>query len=244
MNIYPISVHHDDPRPLRITAVMAEPVVTFGDGLHLDGAVAYGAFMSLPRPVRESMPPTSAPEALDFDLPLNRWHYEAPEGSAAGALDDEGRVWGWQCSAAHAVWQHHGTAEVRRRPPVQEMARYTDARTVQINCGPFKAQDKAFPTLWAPEIVWYAIGTPDSLRQLLEHVPGLGKLTGHGHGRVLRWDVAEVGCADADRWARRRLPTTAPGAVGWPARGAIRPPYYHASRVVPCIDPIYEDLAP
>jgi hypothetical protein len=218
--------------PLRVTAVLAEPVVYFGDGMHFDGILSWGAFAALSPEAREALPSIGGPTAVDFDMPLARWKV--------------GDVWGWRASAAHAEWLADTKVEVRKRPPQAEMARYTTAGSVQINCGSFKAQDKAFPARVAREVVWYAVGERPAVEALLAFVPHIGKLSRHGNGRVLEWRVdqwAPDWAIERDGALTRRMPAAyRPDEV--PGRGGLRAPYHHLSRQGPCVEPDFMALRP
>lgn len=217
--------------PLRITARMGEPVVTYGDGLHLDGILSYGAMLADPE-TAASLPHISGPTAHDWPLPLARW-----------IVGDE---WGWCASAAHADWLVRSKAEVRKRTPTAEMTRLTRDRTVNVASGPFKPQDKAFPTLMALEVEWYALGAADGVRRLLDLVTHVGKLSAHGYGRVLEWEVAEAAedwSIERDGELTRRMPAALrPHAA--PGRGGLRAPYHHRSRMGACVEPDFGGLAP
>ncbi len=233
--------------PLRITAVLAEPVVTYLDGLHLDGPLSYGAFRLLPVEEREALPPIDGPVATDMDIPLKRWTCPAIENTDPNILDAEGMLWGWCASAAHADWQLETSVQIRKRPAISEMVHRTSSPSVQISAGPFKAQDKRYPAMFAWEVHWFAVGCLAPVERLLAEVPAIGKLTHHGHGRILRWRVEpwhEDWSVERGDGLTRRMPVGWHSGEGWPGRGAIRAPYHHRSRVVPCREPDYRELHP
>jgi len=236
-------------QPLRITARMAEPVITMDSHMHFDGILAYGAYQALPRAEKEALPPLPGAEwAIDFDLPLERW--ERPAAVLPGIhprLIECGTIWGWKASAACARWLSHGHHEVRKKPALDEMARLTRDNRVQINCMRFKAAGKRYPTMWAPIIRWYAVGDAEEVAHLLSFVFGVGKLCGHGMGHLCMrddgmpdWTVepwphdwscyAEI---DGQQRPTRRMPAD----EQWHRADGIRAPYHHSSRRYPCVQP-------
>jgi CRISPR type IV-associated protein Csf3 len=224
--------------PMRVEAVLAEPLIYYGDGLHLDGVLSFAKWRDFPERVRRRTPPIDRSLwAIDFRLPLER--VVVDEGDKLG--------WVWACSAVHALWLAHTQVAVRKRPAIGEMTRRTVARGHHTGAGPGKAHDLRFPASIARILVWYARGDVGEVRRLLEtHIRYVGKKTAHGNGRVLRWTVTPT---DEDRsvmWEGellRRMPRAfRPDMPA--ARGAIRAPYHHASRIAPCVDPVYSELRP
>ena len=215
-------------QPLRVEAEMAEPVIYYGDGIHLDGVLSFGAFLTLTPDERAALPALTGPVAEDFDLPLARWEAEG--------------VWGWRASAAHAAWTRLARAEVRKRPAAGEMVRWTADAALKVDGGPLKAKDMVFPTAFASRLTWYCVGDPWQVRDLLGLVPGVGKLIGHGHGIVRRWTVTpwhSDWSVEREGRLTRRMPR-----AGGVLMGAIRAPYHHRSRVAACDEPDFMGLLP
>jgi hypothetical protein len=235
--------------PMRVTATMAESIVYYGDGMHLDGPLAYGAYMSMPLAERQALPPVGhTPWPLDMDLPLARWICETPLSGQEQPelLTPEGLAWGWCCSAAHAEWLMSGRHSVRKMPQSHEMVRRTREKSANIAGGQLKACDVALPSRFARTLVWYAVGNIAQVRALLDRVRNLGKLSNHGCGRVMRWEV-EPWPVDWSRERAGELTRRMPAGYrpGEPARmGAIRAPYHHRSRRILCVEPDYEALTP
>lgn len=247
--------------PFRVTAKMTEPVVYLGDLLHLDGILAAAAFRDLDERTRGTIEPVDAAEwPIDLGIPLSVWSVEAPDGvdprltksrsriraghRRYGKLGcppgDDRRLWGWCASAADdSAWLARGVMEVRKKPALSEMRRYTTATSVNLGAGPMKAYDLKMPTVIALEVEWFAHGDPDeTLRLLSTHITAIGKKRGIGGGAVDRWSVDRI---DDDRSVvcdgkpTRRLPVGA--AEGRPGHGGIRPPYYHHTRAVAAVEP-------
>lgn len=235
--------------PLLVTATMAGRVVTYNDGLHLDGILAGAAFFDLPRAERDALPsPDLAEWLLDFDLPLERWAVDLPpEGLAdychPNLLDGGGRLWGWKASAAIVEWEGQGTHAVRRRTPLAEVQRYATDGKLNVAAGRFKPADVPYPDRWARALRWYCVGDRDEILRLLRtHIPGVGKLINHGAGRVLRWDAepadADHSIVDVQGNLARRMPDWWWAGDGARGVGRIRPPYAHRSRDCPCVEPM------
>lgn len=198
-----------------VTATLATPVVHPADHpLHLDGPASWGAYQQyLHAHGHATLPPMTPTSAVDFTLPLATW-------TAHG-------TWGWACSRAHYTPTAHLTLAARRRPAVDEMARYTADAKTHLAAGPLKARDTPLPATLVEAITWYALADPDDLADLLtEHVWALGRHTRHGHGRVQRWTVTPHDGRDA--WRARTMPD--PGS---PTRLPVRAPYHHPTRHVP-----------
>lgn len=225
-------------RPLRVVARMAEPVVYYGDGLHLDGILSWGAYRAMEDKAR--LPPVSAVEfPIDFLLPVAKWVWP---GEVSG-VDNErvltkgGKAWGWCCSAVQDTWLRHSMTQIRKKPALEEMARLTTSPSANLGAGSMKAYDLPMPTSFALELVWYALGDADEVKRLLDLVPAVGKKINLGNGRVLEWAVEAVD-EDKSIWdgdkLMRRMPAGTYG--GHATRRAIRPPYYHRSRLMDCVE--------
>jgi CRISPR type IV-associated protein Csf3 len=224
---------------------MAEPIVYFGDGLHLDGILAAAAFSALPERTRRRMPPLTAEWPHDVKLPLARWgvavgeDWDGDERMLRESREADRELWGWMASDAVFEVAQEGVAEVRKKPELGKMQRYARDATVEIRSGALKAYDLSLPTIFAPRFEWWCRGNEESVRALLATIGAIGKKRNHGHGTVLRWDVERC---DDDRSVEscgrlmRRMPVEC-GVVGHLSRAAIRPPYHHYSRVAEAVDP-------
>jgi hypothetical protein len=246
----------DQPRghqPLRIVATMDEPIGYLGDLLHLDGPLAYGAYHALDLQTRKTIPPIEVTDfPVDLTLPLSTWWVDY-DPALHGEIDPRllkrrrrgkdgppPQLWGWCCSAAdESAWGVRSKLEIRKRPAIKEMGRYTDAKTHNVSAGHMKAYDLSMPTVFAREVTWYAHGELAAVQDLLTRfVPALGKKRSTGSGTVAAWTVTPHGedwSVTRDGAPTRRLPA---GAVEGAARtGAIRPPYYHHTRMVAAVEP-------
>lgn len=247
MNLVPPNPRHPSESgmsPLKVTAVMGEPVAYYGDGLHLDGPLSWGAYVEYVREHGESsLPSISEPWAVDFALPLARWLCQPSQNDTLhpNLLDDDGRIWGWRCSAAQADWVAQGKHNIRKRPALEAMQRYTRAPVHNYGTGPMKAKDIPIPTRLGFEIVWFAVGLRDDLARLLGHVSHVAKLSRHGMGKVLAWRVEDMGedwSVERDGLLTRRMPASyRTEGDGMAIEGAIRAPYHHRSRVVLAVGP-------
>lgn len=202
-------------QPVKVTAYLATPPVGIdAHHLHLDGPVSWGAWQQyLHAHGHDALPPMTPDRAVDFLLPLATW---AAHGT-----------WGWACSRAHYTPHGYTTGAVRRRPAVDEMARYATDKKHHLSAGPMKARDTPLPITLVTEATWWALADPEPLHTLLtEHVWSLGRHARHGHGRIQRWIVEPHG--DREAWRDRIMPD--PDS---PVRDGIRAPYHHPTRQVP-----------
>lgn len=209
-----------------VTAKMAEPVVYYDDGLHLDGILAWAAYLDLTEDERWGLPPITDDWATDFDLPLQRWHVDVVAMDAR-LRGDEG-VWGWCATQVLSGWLRRGSHEIRKKPAAEKMARHTASPSVNLGTGPGKAYNLIVPTAFAHELHWAAIGDmKEALRLLSTHVQGVGKHCARGMGRVLHWSIRQVDVSTEDILKNRVMPCSERQAT---CIRAIRPPYHHGSR--------------
>lgn len=226
--------------PLRVRAYPAGPVVTYGDGLPLDGPLAWACFDALDDAARDALPPISGPVAVDFDLPLARWG-DYPSG-----------LWGWRCSWACMDVRGETRAEVRKRTIADEAIQWARDNSLPVSAGRFKPCDLAYPAVIAPTITWYAVGDLDAVQRLLDRVPAIGKSTNKGYGKILRWEVTHCpinrALVDEEGELMRALPPALADALVTssapyiPRAHGIRPPYHHASRRAQVWTPLEETL--
>src|SRR5690606_1102105 len=166
-----------DPRwqPVRVVARLTTPVINLDSHpMHLDGPASWGAYLAyIAEHGHDALPPLSD-DAVDFALPLATWNMHG--------------TWGWACSRAHYTPVGYTTVAMRRRPAVDEMARYAPDRRHHLAAGPMKARDTPLPATLVSEITWYALADPEPLAELLDRVLSVGRLGRHGHGRARRWE--------------------------------------------------------
>jgi len=204
---------------LRIVAHMGEPFVNEGDGLALDGIVSHGRYKLSPELHEAWRASLDAGVLNDLSLPFERWESEG--------------VWGWVASVGRPIDPTHGTEYLRRRSPIRDYMDWTDSASEGIGSGRRKAYDLPISTVFARRVEWIAIGRKDLVRRNLRVVRSIGRKTGHGWGRVLRWTVlVDPGVTAAEVLARRWMPDP----TGVPH--AHRPPYWHPSRLIPMRPPL------
>lgn len=228
-------------RPLHIVARMAEPVVYFGDGMTFDGILAAAWMRDLPYELTSKWPTASKDEPWlrDLELPLAKWATAYAGKCEPRLRDAEGKVWGWHASSVFADWSISTRVEVRKRAPLDEMKRWSDASDVNISAGRYKAHDLKLPARFASELHWFAVGRPKPiLRVLTNHITAIGRKVGHGNGRVLEWRVDDW----HEDWSVRigdtlSRPMPAGFARGPLARRGLRAPYWHPSRMIDCVIP-------
>lgn len=218
--------------PVRVEARLGEAVIGLPkDPMHLDGPLSWGAYqdaLMAEDPATLRLPPMRE-WAHDFVLPLATWTGPCtrPDPDPRLLAADGRSVWGWACSRAEYRVLRHAVAHVRRRPAVDEMARWTSADRYHPSLGPRRAANLQHQGVWVDRVRWWALADPGRLRQLLDRVTHVGRLARHGWGRVLSWSVVE----DAEamrRWRGRWFP-----AHGGQLQ-SVRAPYHHASRRMLC----------
>jgi len=228
-------------RPLHIVARMAEPVVYLGDGMTFDGILAAAWMRDLPYELTSRWPSATRDEPWlrDLEMPLQQWSVPYAGKCHPDLRDESGNVWGWHASSVFANWAVMGRVEVRKRAPLDEVERWSDAKNFETSAGRYKAHDLKLPSRYATELHWFAVGRPKPiLRVLRNHITAIGRKVGHGNGRVLEWAVDDW---HAD-WSIRVGETLArPMPVGFTrgrvARRGIRAPYWHPSRQIDCVAP-------
>jgi CRISPR type IV-associated protein Csf3 len=223
-----------DPRwvPLRVEAILTQPVVGLPrDPMHLDGPLSWGAYQDAlcTGDTRTLRLPPMGEWAHDFDLPLATWTAACTRADPDPRLlaADGRQVWGWACSVADYRIVRHTVAQVRRRPPTDQMATWTVAASYHPGLGPRRAANLAHQGVWVDRIRWWVLGEPVRLREMLDRVTHVGRLARHGWGQVGAWEI-HVDEAAAGRWRRRWWPD----ALGVPH--PVRAPYHHASRMMLC----------
>jgi hypothetical protein len=227
--------------PLEIICKVETPIIYHGDGMNLDGILAYGYYRQLSREDKAKLPPINGPIAVDFPLPVKRWQAPAMPNIDANLLDASGLLWGWHTSDVQAEWQGRQKHALRGKTDASYMTRHTDETVVNIGSGEFKGKNQNYEAWWPNDGIlrWYACGEPEELTRLLGWVTNLGKLNNHGLGKVScdldgspYWLVHEIG--EDKSIGHRPMPVGCPGRTGHPKLVAIRAPRHHRSRFVPC----------
>lgn len=213
-------------RPLEVTAVMAEPVVGWHHQPTLDGPLSYGAFVQYVAEHGNDLPPMTAQSCVDFELPLEPWFAKATAEVNPLVITSAGEVWGWQSSRSEfADGAVRTRVEVRRKPATEQMSAWSTANRHHIGTGPLKARNATLPAVFTQAITWQVVGIQARIEALLAHVTHLGKLHGHGYGKVKEWNITP---GRSDGWQNRLMPD--PLGDLHP----VRAPHHHRSRLVPC----------
>ena len=228
----PVQANDTDPNwvPITITATFTDPIVGFRDDLGIDGPLSYAMYRRLTPGEQEALPPMNPNWALDFDLPIARWSAPAPDGLQCDErlLTVDGEVWGW-CTSDPVVTGNRSevATHIRRKPELEAMARWSNAKRHHSGLGPLKARNITHEATFASQVKWHALGDPEKVQDLLSEVIAIGRATRHGNGRVGKWTVDAH--SDRDAWRTRAMPAT--GGSPTP----VRAPAYHRSRLVPCL---------
>lgn len=218
-------------KPLRITAKLAEGIVLRAP-LMLDGILAW---VVCARERRLSPLPGDAIEPVDIPIELEpggRFHL---------------------CSQGLHEVEASSLRYKNRRAPWVEYARFgtSKIKRVDIAAGANKSYRVPYSLdlLRDDRIVWYCIGDPDGIRDLLRDVHYLGRHRGAGKGRLdlhgQPWRVEECETwgdgfpvVDANGKAMRALPLDWPGLVE--SRQSFRNvtfPYWDKTREALCAVP-------
>lgn len=148
--------------------------------------------------------------------------------------------WWWAASAVTPAGPEQGS-HLNRVPLVEEMSRWTTARTITHGSGPDKRIRRPYyyrPGMLA--LTWACVGDAVEVAELLAHIGAVGSVRGHGHGWVRAWRVEQGGPA-LDAYATdlrlRHLPAEL--RVAMPERVVrrqipLRPPYHRRREAVPC----------
>jgi hypothetical protein len=203
---------------LRLTATLAAPVV-LTDELHLDGVLASAHPMCRAAPVSRDTP---AAALVHPPLPV--------------AQPCVARVRAALCTAAifPEGARLSGEQTVRRRDAEDHEAL---ARPLSLGVGPGKNRLMRLPTIVAPSVSWYAVGSRrEILRLVRRRVLYVGSWRSAGYGQVTAWEAEYVEVdptvvlVDAAGVAQRHLPAE---WVAWAeavVTGPLRPPYWHPAR--------------
>lgn len=231
---------HAEPSmvPIRVTAYVRGAIVTPSTNLGLDGLL--GA--ALAKKSGDYYRGFDGDHIIEFELPLAKWTapLQGPESelTSDSALDSDGKLWGWCGSNVTGRWIADETVYVRRPTPITKFAQWDkDPAKVNISGMRYKAHNKAVPARLAASVTWYAVGDPSEVHALLtQYIRNLGKLSNHGHGSVIRWEVVE--CESdwsliRDGRPMRGLPLSAASMIQGPYRTGmigLRPPNWHRLR--------------
>lgn len=243
-------------RPLRISAALASAVAG-SQKLTLDGPLSFGVFcgyMDRHWTDRWYLPPRDSAWPIDFELPVARWAapVQIPMPHDPRLLTTEGELWGWCVSDAAVEWVGSQIEHYRGTPPLTRMIELTDAKSINLASGEFKAIQLPMETHLPArmELVWYAQGDAQGVRDALRRVCQIGKKSRTGHGALMldadgypMWTVEEV--SDGDGWwrgqdergdfrLRRAMPAGWRGITGGLQLCPLRTPHDHTSRRAFC----------
>lgn len=172
----------------RVTAHMEKPVVTFGDGIALDGPLQWAAYQKYED--KSSLPDPHHEWCHDFKMPVETWVHANTEDQPIFELDeraltDDGHLWGWCTSNAQADWQYSGKTHVRKVSPSEDLKRMSSKARMNRASGQYKGANKPFPYSYSEEIHWRVVTqSPSRLLEYLSIITHIGKLANHGWGKV------------------------------------------------------------
>ncbi len=228
-----------DPRwrPLEVSCQLVTPALYYGDGLNLDGPLAYAAFRALDEDTRAQLGPPDGSWNEDFRLPVATWTAPLDGGQQVDPrlCNDQGDLWGWCTSDVVATWEGRQPYAVRGPTAHDRMRRMTDDPAVNTSSGRFKPYDLRYEGWWPTggRLTWYALGDAAAISESLLGVTSLGKRHCTGFGKIdcdlggsPIWSIKEI---DHDLSLDHR-----PMPYGWREGaldiGPIRAPNRHRSR--------------
>ena len=216
-------------KPLTVTAHLVEPVAGWRDDITLDGPLSWGAYLAYVDEHGDDLPPKNPLWAVDFDLPLAKWSAPLPASWKPDPrlLTADGEVWGWCVSRPMFDEPALSVVEVRRKPALEEMSQWSNAKRHHIGLGPLKARNVPHAAGFVREITWSALGDKAGMEDLLARVHNIGRLSRSGNGLVASWEVT-IGGTSND-WEDRPMPSEGGFLT------AVRAPAHHPSRQVPCL---------
>lgn len=213
--------------PLQITAhldPLGAPLAMPDGYVHLDGLLAFAVAL------RDNLPPIiDEADILPIEIPVER----EPSGrfhmaSASLPID-------WLC---------HEKRYTQRRFPVELAPMMTDMKRVNLAAGAQKNFRIPLDNGRVDRLVWYVIGEPVEIRQLLMLISHIGKRRGVGYGKVSQWDVEPWQMTwpgfpvTREGQALRHLPADWPGLVDPAIKYSnLSFPYWRRSTEMVCATP-------
>lgn len=178
----------------RLTTAVIEPD---RHPIMIDGLLAYAKALD------GTHPPITPEHAPTIALPLDK--HEADTGA-----------WCWKASAAHYNVERYTTAQIRRKPDTEAMAKYGKFGKHHIGLGPHKAKNITLEAGFIREMSWVIeTNEIDEVVELLKRITGIGRGHSSGYGKIESWVVTPGG--DPNGWKQRKF---MPG-------NRLTPPYWH-----------------
>lgn len=207
-------------RPLRVSATMAAPLMTYHP-VHLDGLLAFAVVEMLTQ--GQGLPNSAAPYYIP--LPLRRL-WESPTGLPLWAATD-------LMPEAEAV---KSQVYFHRRAIAPTM---TDA-AIRTGKGRHKEKRSPIPSVSTRTMTADVIGNPDMLAALLKNVASIGKKH-HASGAIASWGIEEIETfmlSDEQGRTRRPLPLEMfqPPMTALGQHIGFTPPYWLPAAQCMCID--------
>lgn len=233
--------------PLEVTAHLAHGIAhALPWGISLDGLLAAELWADMKAEARERGEDlTVDPEnPIDLDLPLARCTLA-------------GRDWHWAATCAYPQLAHpdpeirYWTARAEHRQ--LERTAHTVPTTISDRQGRYRARHMPLIVTSAASVRWGAVGDLEAIEAILCGIDAIGKKRSSGDGRVIRWVVEPA--PELTYWeAAHSFPNGQLGRLapmdclidhpdcdhGPAAVMGLRPPYMHAARRAPVVQPLPE----
>lgn len=230
---------------------LGAPVAAADPYTHLDGFVAYAAGVeSVGHDGLEALEDGGEPEYWRDEMPFETY-----------AVDDE---WVWATSSAGIAYPEDGDGDGNSEPGAPEHWNTTRWRShfdhdpehqikethVNTSSGEFKSYNAALPYSATDSLTFFFEGDAARVVDLIEtHVPGIGKKTSQGFGRISNVQVTSAdGAVESAIYHNGRvLRSLPPEFAPIPApsfryeRRTVRPPYWHQANQALAVPP-FEDV--
>jgi len=119
-------------------------------------------------------------------------------------------------------------------------------KRIMTQAGPYKSHRIPLRIIMCSSLSWFVMGNGDEIKPLLDGLHFIGKRYSHGLGQVVKWEIKEApenkSVLHDGRLMRnipfdRNVKEQIASDSWYEAELAIRPPYWHQSRVRKCMVP-------
>jgi len=210
-----------------VTATLRGAMADPGHPIHLDGLLVWAKSQEL------GLSPFVPGESDDVEIPIVKCGLGIYQASSA-MFEVVGR----------------GRRYLNRKYPLEESFRLAEEKggSINIGNGATKITHKPSPIVFLADgkMKWWASVTAiDEVERLLERVSNIGRLSGHGYGKIVSWSVVreeviwEGFPVLMDGYPTRVLPLSYPSVKGDSRRciATPMPPYWDRGRQCECYSP-------
>ncbi len=213
---------------LRIEAILVSPVIMY-EPLHLDSLLSYAKNIMQGR---REIPQRKEDATIFDDLPLMR-------------VND---VW---CSSAGFIVGRDSKEVIHKKfeYAYEDMIDFEGKRESIFTGGLyFKNNARPLIVTTAEKIIWFVIGDPYGITELLDVVRQIGRGRAVGYGEIKTWryyEIAKDKSFFSGNKAMRKIPVEmVRGITSKIERCGYKPPYWDRSVYKPCYVPIWKHREP